>query len=83
MPLREICKMPNTIDTLNIYTRLKSTGISEESSKMPKNNLPEYFNSVCDDLKREIAKSKASFLSWMVCMLLIQAVLIISLIKLL
>ena len=83
MPLREICKMPNTIDTLNIYTRLKSTGISEESSKMPKNNLPEYFNSVCDDLKREIAKARVSFLRWFAGMLLIQAVLIVSLIKLL
>ena len=140
--------MPLTVDTLNIYSRLKSTGLSEESAraiaeifreaieenlankkdlKTTETNLTKYIESVRTELKKdiesvrtelkkdieavrtelkkdievlrselkkdievlraevntEIAESKASTIKWVAGMLVAQAALIATLVKLL
>ncbi len=125
--------MPVAIDTLNIYSRLKSTGLPEESAreiaevfretideklankndlKTTESNLAKYIESVHMDLKttesnltkyiesvraelkkdiellrselrREIAESKAGTIRWVAGMLVAQAGLIATLVKLL
>ena len=118
--------MPHTIDTLNIYTRLKSTGLSEESAKeiaevfretleenlaskndlkTTESNLTKYIESVRAELKKEIelvrselrkeielvrselrkeiAESKAGTIKWVAGMLVAQAAVIATLVKLL
>ena len=107
--------MASAIDTLNIYNRLKSTGLPEESAKeiaevfreiieenlankndlkTTESNLTKYIESVRAELKRdiellrselrrEIAESKASTIRWVAGMLVAQAALIASLVKLL
>ena len=85
--------MPAAIDTLNIYSRLKSTGLSEESAK----EIAEVFQEtieeklatkndlelVKNELKKEIAESKADTIRWVAGMLVAQAALIATLVKLL
>ena len=129
--------MPLTVDTLNIYSRLKSTGLSEESAraiaeifreaieenlankkdlKTTETNLTKYIESVRTELKKdievlrtelkkdiealrselkkdievlraevktEIAESKTSTIKWVAGMLVAQAALIATLVKLL
>ncbi|RLJ05651.1 MAG: hypothetical protein DRP14_01475 [Candidatus Aenigmatarchaeota archaeon] len=107
--------MPLTVDTLNIYSRLKSTGLSEESAraiaeifreaieenlankkdlKTTETNLTKYIESVRAELKKdievlraevktEIAESKTSAIKWVAGMLVAQAALIATLVKLL
>ena len=129
--------MPLTVDTLNIYSRLKSTGLSEESAraiaeifreaieenlankkdlKTTETNLTKYIESVRGELKKdiealrtelkkdievlrselkkdievlraevktEIAESKTSTIKWVAGMLVAQAALIATLVKLL
>jgi len=118
--------MPLTVDTLNIYNRLKSTGLSEESAKAiaeifreaieenlankndlktTETNLTKYIESVRTELKKdievlraelkkdievlraevktEIAESKTSTIKWVAGMLVAQAALIATLVKLL
>lgn len=107
--------MPLAIDTLQIYSRLKSTGLSEESAKeiaevfretveenlaskndlkTTESNLTKYIESVRAELKKdiellraefkkEIAESKASIIRWVAGMLVAQAALIATLVKLL
>jgi len=107
--------MTLTVDTLNIYNRLKSTGLSEESAKAiaeifreaieenlankndlktTESNLTKYIESVRTELKKdievlraevktEIAESKASTIKWVAGMLVAQAALIATLVKLL
>jgi len=107
--------MPLTVDTLNIYSRLKSTGLSEESAraiaeifreaieenlankkdlKTTETNLTKYIESVRTELKKdievlraevktEIAESKTSAIKWVAGMLVAQAALIATLVKLL
>jgi|LGVF01.1.fsa_nt_gb hypothetical protein len=118
--------MPVAIDTLNIYSRLKSTGLSEESAreiaevfretveenlaskndlKTTESNLTKYIESVRAELKKEIellrsdltkeielvrvefkkeiAESKAGIIRWVAGMLVAQAALIATLVKLL
>ncbi len=129
--------MPLAIDTLNIYSRLKSTGLSEESArgiaeifretveenlaskndlkttesnltkdlKTTESNLTKYIESVRAELKKdieqlrsdvtkeielvrvefkkEIAESKAGIIRWVAGMLVAQAALIATLVKLL
>ena len=136
--------MPHAIDTLNIYTRLKSTGLSEESAKeiaevfreaveenlankndlkttesnltkyiesvhmelkTTESNLTKYIESVRTELKKdiellrtelkkdiellrselrkEIAESKAGIIRWVAGMLVAQAAIIATLVKLL
>ncbi|RLC11734.1 MAG: hypothetical protein DRH43_03445 [Deltaproteobacteria bacterium] len=107
--------MPVAIDTLNIYSRLKSTGLPEESAreiaevfretideklankndlKTTESNLTKYIESVRAELKkdiellrselrREIAESKAGTIRWVAGMLVAQAGLIATLVKLL
>ena len=107
--------MPLTVDTLNIYNRLKSTGLSEESAraiaeifreaieenlankkdlKTTETNLTKYIESVRTELKKdievlraevktEIAESKTSTIKWVAGMLVAQAALIATLVKLL
>ena len=107
--------MPLTVDTLNIYSRLKSTGLSEESAraiaeifreaieenlankkdlKTTETNLTKYIESVRAELKKdievlraevktEIAESKTSTIKWVAGMLVAQAALIATLVKLL
>ena len=85
--------MPAAINTLNIYSRLKSTGLSEESAK----EIAEVFQETIDEklatkndlelvkneLKKEIAESKADTIRWVAGMLVAQAALIATLVKLL
>ncbi len=85
--------MPAAIDTLNIYSRLKSTGLSEESAK----EIAEVFQEtieeklatkndlelVKNELIKEIAESKADTIRWVAGMLVAQAALIATLVKLL
>ena len=85
--------MSAAIDTLNIYSRLKSTGLSEESAK----EIAEVFQETIDEklatkndlelvkneLKKEIAESKAGTIRWVAGMLVAQAALIATLVKLL
>ena len=85
--------MPVAINTLNIYSRLKSTGLSEESAK----EIAEVFQETIDEklatkndlelvkneLKKEIAESKADTIRWVAGMLVAQAALIATLVKLL
>ena len=85
--------MPAAIDTLNIYSRLKSTGLSEESAK----GIAEIFQEtieeklatkndlelVKNELKKEIAESKFDTIRWVAGMLVAQAALIATLVKLL
>lgn len=85
--------MPLAINTLNIYSRLKSTGLSEESAK----EIAEVFQETIDEklatkndlelvkneLKKEIAESKADTIRWVAGMLVAQAALIATLVKLL
>jgi len=129
--------MPLTVDTLNIYNRLKSTGLSEESAKAiaeifreaieenlankndlktTESNLTKHIESVRAELtkhiesvraeltkdiesvraeltkdievlraevKAEIAESKAGIIKWVAGMLVAQAALIATLVKLL
>ncbi len=125
--------MPAAIDTLNIYSRLKSTGLSEESAKeiaevfretieenlatktdlkttegnltndlkTTESNLTKYIESVraelkkdiellrsevkkdIESVKKEIAESKAGTIRWVAGMLVAQAALIATLVKLL
>ena len=125
--------MPVAIDTLNIYSRLKSTGLSEESAKeiaevfretveenlankndlkTTESNLTKYIKSVesnltkyiesarselkkdielvrkdielvRSELRKEIAESKAGTIKWVAGMLVAQAALIATLVKLL
>ncbi|RZB33446.1 MAG: hypothetical protein SRB2_03999 [Desulfobacteraceae bacterium Eth-SRB2] len=107
--------MPVAVDTLNIYTRLKSTGLSEESAKeiaevfretieenlatkndlkTTESNLTKYIESVRaevkkdiellrSELRKEIAESKAGIIKWVAGMLVAQAALIATLVKLL
>ena len=85
--------MPAAIDTLNIYSRLKSTGLSKESAK----EIAEVFQEtveeklaakndlelVKNELKKKIAESKAGTIRWAAGMPVAQAVLIAILVKLL
>ena len=85
--------MPAAIDTLNIYSRLKSTGLSKESAK----EIAEVFQEtveeklaakndlelVKNELKKKIAESKAGTIRWAAGMLVAQAALIAILVKLL
>ena len=107
--------MPLAIDTLRIYSRLKSTGLTEESArgiaeifretveenlaskndlkttesnltkdlKTTESNLTKYIESVRTELKKDIAESKAETIKWVACMLVAQAALIATLVKLL
>jgi len=107
--------MTLTVDTLNIYNRLKSTGLSEESAKAiaeifreaieenlankndlktTESNLTKYIESARTELKKdievlraevktEIAESKTSTIKWVAGMLVAQAALIATLVKLL
>ena len=96
--------MPLAIDTLNIYSRLKSTGLTEESAreiaeifretveenlaskndlKTTESNLTKYIESVRAELKKDIAESKAETIKWVAGMLVAQAALIATLVKLL
>ena len=107
--------MPLTVDTLNIYNRLKSTGLSEESAKAiaeifreaieenlankndlktTESNLTKYIESVRAELEIKIesvraeleikiAESKTSTIKWVAGMLVAQAALIATLVKLL
>jgi len=118
--------MPHAIDTLSIYTRLKSTGLSEESAKeiaevfreaveenlankndlkTIESNLTKYIESgrtglkkdielvrselkkdielLRSELRKEIAESKAGIIRWVAGMLVAQAAIIATLVKLL
>ena len=107
--------MPLAIDTLNIYSRLKSTGLSEESAReiaeifretveenlASKNDLKTTESNLTNDLKiteskltkdiefvraelkKDIAESKADVIKWVAGMLVAQAALIATLVKLL
>ena len=118
--------MVAAMDTLNIYSRLKSSGLSEESAKeiaqvfretieanlatkndlktteskltndlkTTESNLTKYIESVRNELKKdlelvrtelrgEIAESKAGTIRWVAGMLVAQAALIDTLVKLL
>lgn len=107
--------MPAAIDTLSIYSRLKATGLPEESAreiaevfretieenlankndlKSTESNLTKHIESVRAELKKdiellrseltkEIAESKAGTIRWVAGMLVAQAALIASLVKLL
>ena len=84
--------MSATIDTLNIFSRLKSTGLPEESAK----EIAEVFRETIEEklatkndlelakneLKKEIAESKAGTIRWVAGMLVAQAALIATLVKL-
>ena len=117
--------MPIAIDTLSIYRRLKSTGLTEESAqgiteifretveenlaskkdlkttesnltkdlKTTESNLTKYIESVRSELKKDIefirselkkdiAESKADTIKWVAGMLVAQAALIATLVKL-
>jgi len=107
--------MPAAIDRLNIYSRLKATGLPEESAreiaevfretieenlankndlKTTESNLTKYIESVRAELKkdiellgselrREIAESRGGTIRWVAGMLVAQAALIATLVKLL
>ncbi len=96
--------MPLAIDTLRIYSRLKSTGLTEESAreiaeifretveenlaskndlKTTESNLTKDIESVRAELKKDIAESKADTIKWVAGMLVAQAALIATLVKLL
>lgn len=107
--------MPLAIDTLRIYSRLKSTGLTEESAReiaeifretveenlaskndlkitesnlikdlrTTESNLTKYIESVRAELKKDIAESKAEIIKWVAGMLVAQAALIATLVKLL
>ncbi|MBI2471051.1 MAG: hypothetical protein HYV59_07395 [Planctomycetes bacterium] len=81
------------IDTLKIYSRLKSKGIQEEAA----NEIAEIFNEIVSteiatktdieklkiELERNLAEIKVEILKWVAGMLVGQAALITALIKLL
>ena len=118
--------MPLAIDTLDIYRRLKSTGLAEESAReiteifretveenlaskndlkttesdlrkdlrttesnlrkdlrTTESNLTKYIESTRSELKKDIAESKADTIKWVAGMLVAQAALIATLVKLL
>ena len=96
--------MPAAIDTLNIYNRLKATGLPEESAKeiaevfretideklatkndleLAKSELKKDIELLRSELRKEIAESKAGTIRWVAGMLVAQAALIASLVKLL
>ena len=93
LKIKGIREEPVAINTLNIYSRLKSTGLSEESAK----EIAEVFQETIDEklatkndlelvkneLKKEIAESKADTIRWVAGMLVAQAALIATLVKLL
>ncbi|HHT9109278.1 MAG TPA: hypothetical protein ACFYEF_14305 [Candidatus Wunengus sp. YC63] len=81
------------IDTLKIYSRLKNKGIQEEAA----NEIAEIFNEIVNtelstksdieklkiELEKKIVEIKAEILKWIAGMLIGQAALITTLMKLL
>ena len=84
--------MPVAVDTLNIFSRLKSTGLSEESAR----EIAEVFRETVEEnlatkndlemvkveIKKDIAESKAGTIRWVAGMLVAQAAFIATLVKL-
>lgn len=78
--------MDGTIDTLNIYERLKSARLDEEAAK----EIAEVFKDVTEsnlvtknDLIIALAQTKADIIKWVAGMLVAQGALIATLVKLL
>ncbi len=74
--------MPNTIDTLNIYERLKEANLNEAAAK----EIAEVIKDVTEThlvTKEDLERAKVEIIKWVAGMLVAQAAIVATLVKLL
>ncbi len=78
--------MASAVDTLKIYERLKAADLSElaakEIAEVIKDTTEDHLVTK-SDLKEELAKTKAEIIKWVAGMLVAQAAIVATLVKLL